>query len=593
MMSLFKTITQGGQVHLHQLRMLRQILSASLLGAFLAGSGYFIYHCLTLPPSLWRAPYEVLWAKAMLSSAPQATHKNLWQHYTSANGKTSKRKCLSILKDPLLKQRTNLLKHSLRKGASHSFYGGGGVFILILLLWFVMGRLQKQPHHRRGNTFMAPSQLKRLIIRKGEVSDLTFGTLPLIKNKETSHFLITGTTGSGKTNAFHILMPQIRARGDRAIVLDATGDYVSRYYQESTDFILNPLDTRSQAWHPWADCLVDSHYDVFAEAIIQSEHTSKDPFWDNASRALLKTALRKYAFYKTLDIKDLYHFLLTGTDREFENFFQETEAASFAFKNNEKTTHSIRSVLSSHIEGLRHLENSEEVFSIRKWIAEDTSRVEASRGWLFLTVRPDQRATLRPLLSAWMDIAINSLMTLPQGNNQRLWFVMDELTALHRLPRLQTGLAEARKYGGCFLVGFQSKPQLEEIYGRSTSDAMLDLFNTKIFFRCTEPSTQGWISKVLGDKEEEEPQENISFGAHHMRDGVSLSHQIRHRPLIMPAELSQLQDLECYLKYPGNYPCTKIQTDYQVVPLQAEAFFEMRDQKQKTGPPLQQSCWIT
>ena len=92
---------------------------------------------------------------------------------------------------------------------------------------------------------------------------------------------------------------------------------------------------------------------------------------------------------------------------------------------------------------------------------------------------------------------------------------------------------------------------------------MLDLFNTKFFFRCTEPASQQWISKVLGDKEEAEPTENISYGANSMRDGVSLGHQTRQKPLVIPAELSQLKDLECYIKLPGDYPCTKIWTRFQ------------------------------
>jgi hypothetical protein len=48
-----------------------------------------------------------------------------------------------------------------------------------------------------------------------------------------------------------------------------------------------------------------------------------------------------------------------------------------------------------------------------------------------------------------------------------------------------------------------------------------------------------------------------------MRDGVSLSHHTRQTPLILPGELSLLQNLECYLKYPGDYPCTKLKTKYQ------------------------------
>lgn len=105
-------------------------------------------------------------------------------------------------------------------------------------------------------------------------------------------------------------------------------------------------------------------------------------------------------------------------------------------------------------------------------------------------------------------------------------------------------------------------------------------FNTKVFFRCTEPSTQTWISKVLGDKEEIEPQENISYGANSMRDGVSLSHHTRQKPLVMPTELSQLADLECYVKLPGNYPCTKLQMIYQTASRSIVEAFLLKPEKQ-------------
>ena len=97
-----------------------------------------------------------------------------------------------------------------------------------------------------------------------------------------------------------------------------------------------------------------------------------------------------------------------------------------AYKNNEKTTHSIRSVLSSQIEGLRQLEtfNVETLsvdestaipFSIRKWVMD-----EKQKGRLFITAQPDQRETLRPLISAWVEIAINALMVLTENQQRRL-----------------------------------------------------------------------------------------------------------------------------------------------------------------------------
>ena len=185
------------------------------------------------------------------------------------------------------------------------------------------------------------------------------------------------------------------------------------------------------------------------------------------------------------------------------------------------------------------------------------------QAWLFLSARPDQRQTLRGLITAWMDTAINALMTLNPDSERRIWFVMDELPALNRLPSLEMILAEARKYGGCVLAGFQSMPQLTTIYGTSTAQTLLDLFNTQVFFRSTDPNTTSWISKVLGEAESREIQENVSYGAQSVRDGVSLSQQHRKRAVVLPTQVATLEDLHCYVKLPGNYPVTQLKMKYK------------------------------
>jgi type IV conjugative transfer system coupling protein TraD len=657
-MPIVKTITQGGQVHIHQLRMLKQVLIAGIIVAFISALGCFVWKANNLPKHDWRMFYEVSWAKFMLATNPASSHSRLTQMYTppikwapikwapSKIGSPStqryayKRRCISVLNDPLLKKTAQRMEMILEHILYQSLKFAGLMFLAVMGLWFFMGEAHKKARHKRGNTFMLSSKLARLLKRKGEASDLILEELPLVKGKETSHLLMTGTTGSGKTNGFHTLLPQLRQRGDKAIIVDVTGAYISRYYNPETDLILNPLDMRSRNWDPWADCHLESHYDVLANAFIPENHHAKDPFWDNASKTVFKAALKKYEFLKTLDIDRLTTFLLTSSEREFEAFFKGTEAATLTCASNEKTTQSIRSVLSSHIEGLRQLETTKAgegaplatpptplttaplantlassltnysalpsttplppSFSLRNWVmGEDTSGnpessetpagIKNPASWLFITARSDQRQTLKPLLSAWVDIAINALMVLPEDYNRRLWFVIDELASLQRLPSLPMGLAEGRKYGGCFLIGFQSKPQLEEIYGRQAAESMLDLFNTKVFFRCTEPSTQTWISKVLGDKEETESQTSISYGANSMRDGVSLSQHTRQKPIVMPTELSQLKDLECYIKLPGDYPCTRLQMTYKTPPNSTTPAFLLKPEKKRTyeAEPLQ------
>ena len=105
------------------------------------------------------------------------------------------------------------------------------------------------------------------------------------------------------------------------------------------------------------------------------------------------------------------------------------------------------------------------------------------------------------------------------------------------------------------LAGVQNFPQLYHAYGQNQAQSILDQFNTKIFFRNTDPTVTAWISKVLGESEVTEQQENLSYGAHSIRDGVSLSPQTRTKPLILPTEIANLQDLEAFIKLPRLLSC--------------------------------------
>lgn len=129
----------------------------------------------------------------------------------------------------------------------------------------------------RGNQLVLPKTLNRLIRKARQASDLTLDDLLLLKDKETSHILMTGTTGSEKTNCFHTLLPQIRRCPNRAVIVDLTGDFVAKYFREGQDILLNPLDGRRQTWNPWQESLEESHYDALAAAIVHKTSHS-EPF---------------------------------------------------------------------------------------------------------------------------------------------------------------------------------------------------------------------------------------------------------------------------------------------------------------------------
>lgn len=119
------------------------------------------------------------------------------------------------------------------------------------------------------------------------------------------------------------------------------------------------------------------------------------------------------------------------------------------------------------------------------------------------------------------------------------------------------GLSEIRRYGGCFILSFQDLHQLDAIYGSNVSRTFGSLTGTKLVFRVDSHGAKQ-MAELFGEQEILEPNESISFGAHQMREGVSLTDHQKVRSLISPADLMKLDNFEAFLKFPRNLPAAKI-----------------------------------
>ena len=67
------------------------------------------------------------------------------------------------------------------------------------------------------------------------------------------------------------------------------------------------------------------------------------------------------------------------------------------------------------------------------------------------------------------------------------------------------------------------------------------------------------ISRAFGQREIQEYQEGISYGAHETRDSVSLSMQKKFLPLVSVTEIQSLNRNQAFVKLPEDIPITKIQ----------------------------------
>ncbi|KDO02306.1 type IV secretion system DNA-binding domain-containing protein [Rickettsia tamurae] len=398
-----------------------------------------------------------------------------------------------------------------------------GIFTAIIFFMY-RGKKAVIQDKIRGANFVEAGILAKMLYKNKQAANICFSGLPLVKNSERRHILITGTTGSGKTNMLNELLPQIRKERGRAIIVDLTGSSTDRFFDPKCDKLLNPLQDGTEHWLPWNDCHEIWDYNDIASSF--SNYNPKlDDFFAKSAELVLAEGLRLYQDSK--DIKKLVNTILYANNKEFAKSFKNSAMSGIISSSAPETSSGIQATISKNIAALQHLKPDG---SIRKWFTAD-------KGWLFIT-------------------SIHN-------THSNMWFVIDELPALQKISSLPIALAESRKYGGCVVTGMQNIHQLEEIYGHAGAASMLDLFGSKFIFRVSDQQTAHKSALMLGEQEIIETQENLSYGANSMRDGVNMHSLEKRKLLVMPSEIMNLEDLICYVKLAGNFPITKLPMNLQ------------------------------
>jgi type IV secretory pathway TraG/TraD family ATPase VirD4 len=225
--------------------------------------------------------------------------------------------------------------------------------------------------------------------------------------------------------------------------------------------------------------------------------------------------------------------------------------------------------MAPYLKIFKNLEDTKNGFAILPFMAQITTKQ-----WLFLSCPPHAREFLKPIFSTFLSLVIKGLMMRQENNNQKTWIIIDELASMHKIPSLITGLSESRKYGGCFVIGFQDLSQLDEIYGQSVTKTISNLTSTKILFRTQDTDIAARVARYLGEQEKQEAQTSISYGAHQMRDGVNLNHHKQTKQLVKASDIMMLDDLNAYLKVPGSFPISQIKFDYKNLPYKNPVFIK-------------------
>lgn len=546
-----KDLIRGGQITTHSLRMATQLFLEMFRWGLIVALIVALTFCV-VNISLYELKSVVVfhWAQLLHSFGSDKAIINI----TNAVGQHVAVSVQAVINNSSLAALNNNFFSIIISGLMLGFAFLIGFWILLFAWFCIKGKRLRKEKFLRGGAIVKESELATLVSGDNPSQYFISQKVPYPKNAEKLHTLILGSTGSGKTNALFNLIKQIRSNGDRAIIYDKMGSFTAHFYDERTDIILNPLDARSPSWSLFNEAVNESDFDYLAAAFVPEEGRG-DPFWTTAARSIISIAAKKIKNEKPdATNKDLIELLLRSNHVQIANFLKNTDVSSLADKSSEKTIMSIMAVISAYIRSISYLHDDGEKFSIRKWIENDDQK-----GFLFISSKGDQHDSLKPLISAWMDIAVKSLLSLNKKEDRTIFVILDELSSLQSLPSLLDGLAQSRQFGGAFIPVLHSMSQLRAVYGRDKAATIASLCRNKLFFSIPDNETAEYCSDDLGFNEVEETKESISYGAHEVRDGVSLNMQKSTKRLVMPTELTMLKNLSAYLKLAGSYPIAKVE----------------------------------
>ena len=438
-----------------------------------------------------------------------------------------------------------------------------GLAVFLLQLPFTVRkdvrRLKEMKYGRllKGPVMVSPKAFNRAIkgdgvgFRTTESKDL----MRIPQRAEGQHIELMGDTGTGKTRLIMQLLVQIRERGHSAIVYDPACEFVQRFYDPKNDTILNPLDARCPYWGPSEELRRRAEAKAIAASLYQ-------PTTDKKGEFFTETPQKIFAHLLTFGPSPQELVEWMANPDEIDRRVQNTEMAMMIAKGAQQQRNGVLASLGLIADSLRMLPKKETAHS--RWSA--TEWAEDRKGWIFLTSKPSEREALRPLHSLWIDLLVLRLLNEPKESQHPVWFVLDELASLQRLPQLHTAITENRKSKNPLVLGFQGKAQLEMIYGH-LAEVMLSQPTTKIFLRTTEPKAAEWVSNAIGKIEIERLRETHSTG---LRAGNNFSVERQVEPLVLDSEISGLPDRHAFLKL-GNY-VSRFAFDYWNIPATQPAF---------------------
>lgn len=362
---------------------------------------------------------------------------------------------------------------------------------------------------------LAASKASEFVLEKGDPG-ITWGGLRIPSKFATSHFMVVGTTGSGKTVTIQLLMREVlkeigTGADHRALIYDAKQDIASQIPSMGIPgkvFTLNPFDERCLAWDIAKDITEPTAALQAAVTLIPSDKNASQPFFVDSAQLLLYgvmlSFIRSNADWRFSDlIKSMY--TVDRLKRILEQC-PETQHIVDRFYHNRETLDEVMSTVATKLTPYEAVaamwdkaQDAGRKISLTDWVQNRGS----NNCVLILGNNERARAAIDRINQVIFKRVSELLLDLPEDRAglRRNWMFLDEIGDAGKLEGLTSLLTKGRSKGVCVVLGFQDFDSIKEVYGENMAGVITSQCNCKSILRLESPKTAEWASKLFGDYE--------------------------------------------------------------------------------------------
>lgn len=334
------------------------------------------------------------------------------------------------------------------------------------------------------------------------------------------HMLFMGGTGSGKTNSFRHILPQIQKNmtsDDVMLVFDSKQDFES--FHRDFDYVIsyrNDCRGISSTWNLFMDVVADgwkkediiSNSDEIADVIFSKAiESSSQPFFPRAARDIFAAVIKGMAFLgisdkdfrvKNLNNKAFIKYLNNLNADKLNEFLSPIPelAGVLKYVGNGKSEQALgvfaelQSVV-SHIFTRNFGEDGR--FSVRKSVKERNGKT------LFIEYDPSRGKSLQPIYQLLVDLFLKEALTPDRSVKGRVFVLCDELKMLPYLNHFEDALNFGRSLGVAIIAGIQSMEQLYEVYGEYGGKNIASAFQSVFCFHTNDTASRQYIKGLFGE----------------------------------------------------------------------------------------------